>query len=135
MKTNNSFSFRFLCVIICACSKDILDERHIEREDLVLTKVQTGYLESGNEFGLTLFKCLEDIDQTSQIISPLSLQVALGMLVAGADGDTAGEIVSALGFGENAAETMDYLSSLLSTTSPYGPSNGFFAGKLSFVEF
>lgn len=88
------------------------DDRNVERKDVILTKAQVGYVTSGNDFGLTLFKHQENLDYKSCQLSPLSAQISVGMLLPGAEGETAREMVTSLGFGQDAEETVHYLSSL-----------------------
>ena len=97
--------------LLISCTK-LGDNRHVEREDLVLTKAQAGFVSYGNDFGLNLLKNQEDLDYRNLILSPLSTQISIGMLLPGARGETAGEMVSALGFGQDAEETIQYLSTL-----------------------
>lgn len=95
--------------IFVSCSKD---NRSIDKVDMVLTKAQAEYVFAGNDLGFKLFKALDNVDTESKLLSPLCVQSVLSMLVAGADGNTADEIVSVMGFGDDAKETVSYLSSL-----------------------
>ena len=71
---------------------------------LSLSTKQTGYVSAGMDFS---YRFLEKVDakttlegHDSWFVSPLSLQIALGMLLNGAQGVTAAEICRTLGYGD-----------------------------------
>lgn len=68
-----------------------------------LTTKQSGFVEEGNAFSLRLLekvgKHAIDKGEGNWFVSPLSLQIALGMLLNGAQGETADEICRMLGYG------------------------------------
>ena len=70
-----------------------------------LTTAQQSYNSTANSFALRILQQL--YEQKSMVVSPLSLQMALSMVVNGAKGETAREILDVLGFG---AEGMDALN-------------------------
>lgn len=70
-----------------------------------LTTAQQSYNSTANSFALRILQQL--YEQKSMVFSPLSLQMALSMVVNGAKGETAREILDVLGFG---AEGMDALN-------------------------
>lgn len=104
--------FFSLLLLSTSCDKSDVDSRHELREDLVLTKSQEKYVQAGNQFGFRLLNSSLQQEEEACLLSPLSAQIALGMLSAGASGDTEKQLVSALGFSEDAEGTMAYLSSL-----------------------
>ena len=63
-----------------------------------LSSQQQDYVEKGNEFNLNLLR--ELYSEKSLVVSPLSVQMALGMTLNGAEGKTAQEIINTLGYGE-----------------------------------
>lgn len=71
---------------------------------IALTTKQTEFVTAGNSFaGRFIDKIDENAlkqKQNEWIVSPLSLQLALGMLLNGAQGETAAEICRTLGYGE-----------------------------------
>ena len=78
-----------------------------------LTEPQREYVDAGNAFA---FKFLEKVyanNQNNVIVSPLSLQYALAMVVNGASGQTASEITSTLGFGNDVAALNKYCNLML----------------------
>lgn len=74
-----------------------------------LTTKQTGYVQAGTAFA---WKFIDQVDEHARkekekewFVSPLSLQIALGMLLNGAQHETAAEICRTLGYNEG--ETAD----------------------------
>ena len=96
-------------LLLISCNK--LEQDDMNKDDgdnpfthISLTTKQTGYVQAGNAFA---GRFIEKIDEnalankeTDWIVSPLSLQIALGMLLNGAQGETATEICQTLGYGE-----------------------------------
>ena len=85
------------------------DDGPNEFQPISLTTKQSGFVASGNAFA---FRFLDKVDayakgmgQDSWFVSPLSLQIALGMLLNGAQGKTADEICQMLGY--DAGDTAD----------------------------
>ncbi|MEE3431015.1 MAG: serpin family protein, partial [Candidatus Cryptobacteroides sp.] len=72
-----------------ACEKNDGDERHSKRVDITLTKAQESYVEAANNLGLEMLDSKIQSEKNAFIFSPLSTQISLGMLSAGADGETA----------------------------------------------
>ena len=64
-----------------------------------LTRSEQGFVQAGNEFAWKLTKKVwESVEKKSLIISPLSVQYALGMLGNGADAAVAAQIADVLGY-------------------------------------
>ena len=87
-----------------------------------LTTKQADYVASGNAFAC---KFLDKVDayateqkQDNWFVSPLSLQIALGMLLNGAQGETATEICQLLGFKANETADVNEWSKLMLTELP-----------------
>jgi len=100
-------------LIFGGCSK-LSDDRNLVRQDLKVTKAQQEYVDQGNDLGFSVLGKMDNLEKEEYLFSPLSMQISLGMIVAGAKGNTAKEIVSALGYGEDTRATVEYLSSLSS---------------------
>ena len=84
-------------------------EEQISR--VALEDSQIPFVTAGNEFAI---KCLKTLyDNENLVFSPLSLQYALALTANGASGETAGEIVRTLGFGEDKAALNAYCNLLL----------------------
>ena len=75
-----------------------------ERQDIVLSKAQKEYVQAGNSFAFNLMKQInKEKSGKSWIMSPLSVQYALGMVLNGALGETASQISNTLGYGKDGA--------------------------------
>ncbi|MBO4906409.1 MAG: serpin family protein [Bacteroidaceae bacterium] len=71
-----------------------------------LTRAEQEMVNSSNEFAFNLFRTAQD-EVKSQILSPLSITYALGMLNNGATGDTQKQITNVLGFGDTGADSIN----------------------------
>ena len=80
---------------------------------VTLSEEQKGYVGAGNAFAINSLKLLYQQEKASVIYSPLSLQYALAITANGASGETASEIISTLGYGENQKALNDYCNLLL----------------------
>ena len=92
-----------------ACSSDDqftpdepLPNEDNERKDIALTRAEQTLVNSNNDFAFNLFR--QVTSQKSEIVSPISITYALGMLNNGAAGETQAEINKVLGFGETGAD-------------------------------
>lgn len=63
-----------------------------------LTRSEEGFVQAGNEFAWRLTRKLWDQSKGSMILSPLSVQYALGMLGNGADEAVAAKLAAVLGY-------------------------------------
>lgn len=85
-----------------------------ERVDFVLTSDQRSMAAAGNAFALKLFNDIISEHNKDIIVSPLSVEFALGMLSEGARGETSEEIISALSFnGQERSSVNEYYKSLI----------------------
>ena len=76
------------CLIVTGCSDSPVDP---DRSELprALTAQETSLIESDNLFGLNLFRAISAFEADKNVfISPLSISMALGMTLNGADGTT-----------------------------------------------
>ena len=97
------------------CSLDNNNDREEPRfvicpvEPLTPTDLNLGELEvvnHSNEFAFNLFRTAQD-GKKSQILSPISITYALGMLNNGAGGETQEQINKVLGFGDTGADSIN----------------------------
>ncbi len=73
-----------------------------EKKVIQLSAEQKQFVDRNNTFGCRLFHEVQQlVPEKSVIVSPLSVTYLLGMLNAGAEGQTRDEITSLLGFGED----------------------------------
>ena len=98
-----------LSLLLGSCNPILPDEEEPDDGDntytpISLTTKQTGFVQAGNIFaGRFIDRIDEDAARNNKdewIVSPLSLQIALGMLLNGAQGETADEICRTLGYGD-----------------------------------
>ena len=86
------------------------------RHDISLTAEEKELVQKNNEFALNLMR--EARTEDSQILSPLSITYALGMLNNGAAGKTQQEINKVLGFGETGADAINQFCRKMLTEAP-----------------
>lgn len=92
--------------IFAACNKEEGDKKQLpiasERKEIVLTKAEREYLKKGNHISLKLLNDLiQDNNNSSFVISPLSVEYVLALLANGSAGDTFGELLEYLEFLES----------------------------------
>lgn len=103
-KTLWMFAFALLPLAACCGHIEQQDDGNNPYKPINLSTKQSGFVKSGNAFAC---RFLGQIDafaakdkQDDWFVSPLSLQIALGMLLNGAQGETADEICRMLGYGD-----------------------------------
>ena len=106
-----------------ACSSDDqftpdepLPNEDNERKDIALTRAEQTLVNSNNDFAFNLFR--QVTSQKSEIVSPISITYALGMLNNGAAGETQAEINKVLGFGETGADGINAFCRKMLTEAP-----------------
>ena len=85
-----------------------------------LTQSQKDFVNKNTDFSFNLFRAINQMPegQKSNIISPISVTYVLGMLNDGAAGNTAKEITSVLGFGENNKQAVNEFCQKLIQEAP-----------------
>ncbi|MBR5924348.1 MAG: serpin family protein [Bacteroidales bacterium] len=86
---------------LASCNKANSDDNNttpIERKDIALTKAQQGLVQAGNTFAFNLYRQVLKQQESSFMVSPLSIEYALSMLCNGAAGTTQTEILNLLGY-------------------------------------
>ena len=82
-----------------------------ERKNMKLSTSSAEFLQKGNEtFSFEFIDRVNSSVQEDYMISPLSLQFLLGMILDGAQGQTAAEICQVLGFGAGEQEAVNLYS-------------------------
>ncbi|MCR5709666.1 MAG: serpin family protein [Bacteroidales bacterium] len=119
---------RLLCIIIATVitlSLSSCGETEPEGMDdgdniftpISLTTKQAGFVQTGNKFAMDLIAKVDSYAVAQKdddwFISPLSLQIALGMLLNGAQGETAAELCKMLGYGESDVAELNKWCSLM----------------------
>ena len=80
----------------------------VPRKDIELTKAQQELVHNGNLFALNLMKKVHaEKEGKGWIMSPLSVQYALGMVLNGAKGETAAQISRTLGYGDSGTDEVN----------------------------
>jgi len=93
-KLTNLILIALLTLAIVSC---VNETENIETPEINLTLAEQELIESGNQFGLKLFKEINATDGDQNIfISPLSISMALGMTYNGANNETKDAMHSAL---------------------------------------
>ena len=87
-----------------------------EPKEITLTTEERELVKSNNDFAFNLFRTARDKEE-SQLLSPLSITYALGMVNNGASGKTQEEINNVLGFGEAGADAINAFCRKLITES------------------
>ena len=87
-----------------------------DRKDISLTRSETELVNSNNDFAFNLFRKVTS--QKSEIVSPISITYALGMLNNGAAGETQAEINKVLGFDKTGADGINAFCRKMLTEAP-----------------
>lgn len=83
-------------------------------KSIELTTKATDFVSQGNDFAFDFISRVNNSAEGDFFISPLSMQFLLGMLLDGADGQTADEICRVLGYGAGEVDDVnDYCLSML----------------------
>ena len=91
------------------------DGKDNPRKDITLTTKQTEFVTQGNTFAFDFIDRVNAAEKKDYIISPLSMQFLLGMILEGAADGTAEEISKVLGYGsDGAADVNEYCLAMLS---------------------
>ena len=123
MKRKNlwaAIALTMMAAVVAGCSKDDsnVDNGSIEPQpepivtpvelptSMELTRAELKMVSSSNEFAFNLFRTAQD-ETESQILSPISITYALGMLNNGAAGETQQQINKVLGFGDAGADSIN----------------------------
>ena len=95
-------------VVICPVDPGYIDPKDVDPKDnplrlIELTRTEQQLVEGNNDFAFRLFRQSSD-PLEDQIISPISITYALGMLNNGAAGETQAQINKTLGFSDTGAD-------------------------------
>ena len=78
-----------------------------ERKQIELDEAEQAYVAAGNDFAFRFLARIDGNEQKDWFVSPVSLQFLLGLVLDGADGETAQEICSTLGYPAGETEAVD----------------------------
>lgn len=105
-----------IMMALTGCVKEDLKPNDNPRTDITLNATEKQLVSDNNDFAFNLFRAAQNNE--SQIISPLSITYALGMLNNGAAGQTQQEINTVLGFGDTGADAINnFCKKMLEKTS------------------
>ncbi len=108
-------------LVICPVDSDsILTNEDNELRYISLTRTEQELVNNNNEFAFNLFREMmkSQVREQSEIVSPISITYALGMLNNGASGDTQKQINKVLGFGEAGADGINDFCKKMLTEAP-----------------
>lgn len=95
-------------------------ENTIVSVPLVLTKAQEGYITADNTFAVNLLSKMDSLyADKGYFFSPISISTALSMLLNGTQGETAKEIIDAIGHGDDIDAVNDYYNQILSKSASW----------------
>ena len=109
-------------VVICPVDSGDINPDDVDPKDnplkyIELTRAERQLVEGNNDFAFNLFRQSSD-PLKDQIISPISITYALGMLNNGAAGETQNQINKTLGFGETGADGINAFCQKMLTEAP-----------------
>ena len=93
-----------------------LSNENNDRKDISLTRAEEDLVKGNNDFAFNLFRQVSS--PKSEIVSPISITYALGMLNNGAAGETQAEINKVLGFGETGADGINAFCQKMLSEAP-----------------
>lgn len=101
-----------IAITVSSCEKPPQDNPY---KTLDIGTKSIEYVQQGNNFSLDFLDRIEAASKKDYIISPLSMQFLLGMILDGAQGQTAAEICNVLGYGAGeTAEVNQFCLNMLS---------------------
>ena len=115
-----------LFMVIASCEKpennkiaseeeNVPEEVIVESGPLVLTKAQEGFIVADNTFAVNLLAEMDSLyADEGYFFSPFCISTALSMLLNGTQGETAKEIIDAIGHGDDIDAVNDYYNQILS---------------------
>lgn len=87
----------FMAATLIGCQKNDINNTK-EAKQITLPSHAAKVLNSNNNFGISLFSNVADKEHGNIMLSPLSANIALSMLLNGADGETYNQIRNMLGY-------------------------------------
>ena len=97
-----------------SCGNTIETDDNNPYKSLELTTKSMEFVEKGNTFSFNFIDQINSAEKKDYVISPLSMQFLLGMILDGAKGTTADEICQVLGYGAGQTDAVnEYCLSLL----------------------
>lgn len=88
------------------------------KKEISLTSSQRKMLDNNNDFAFNLLRTVSQQQHGSTIVSPISVSYMLGMLNAGAQGETRRQITDVLGMGDSVKDINRYFKKMINE-APY----------------
>lgn len=108
-----------LLAAAAACNKtEPEDDGENPYRPVELSTKSAGFVKPGNVFAFNFLDRIDAASEKDYIVSPLSLQFLLGMLLDGAQGTTAEQICKVLGYGAGEAKAVDEYCRAMMTQLP-----------------
>lgn len=108
-----------LILVASSCGELVPD---VKWAPLVFSAEQNSYVNNVNELGITALNEQIKLEESSLAFSPISMHLALGMISAGANGETQNEILTVLS-GENNIDKLSDFHNKIVTGLPYTENN------------
>lgn len=125
MKKITLISLSAMIIAGCSSSNTIGDDEMVinmlpKTRAVELTQEQREFVNKNTDFSFRLFQTINQMPEgrKSSIVSPISVTYVLGMLNDGATGNTAEEITSVIGFGEDNAKAVNEFCKKLIEEAP-----------------
>ena len=98
-----------MALTFSACEKVPVSDEPQENpyQPMELTTKSAEFVEKGNSFAFEFLRRIDASAAGDYIVSPLSMQFLLGMILDGTNGDTAAEIASVLGYGAGEVDAVN----------------------------
>ena len=96
-----------MLVLCCSCCDKDNGPSGDTPKTIDLTTKQSTFIDAGNGFALDYLGNILSSTDKDLIVSPLSMQFLLGMVLDGAKGDTADQIANVLGYGNDGASEVN----------------------------
>ena len=108
-------SVAFMALAVLSCNKpNTGNQENNPYKPLELTTKSGEFVQKGNTFALDYIGRINKVAEKDFIVSPLSMQFLLGMILDGAQGETAEQICSVLGYGAGETKAVnEYCLSML----------------------
>lgn len=107
MKAHIVLALSAVAVLAASCDKFFGDGGNNPRKTLQLSTKSGELLQKGNDFSFRFLSAVNDTATTDYVVSPLSMQFLLGMILNGARGETGTEICNVLGYGAGEVDAVN----------------------------
>ena len=105
-----------------SCRKYSAEWPVVDPVPLALTKAQMEYVANGNDFACKLLALVDEKESGHDyVFSPLSVQIALSMLLNGTDGEAFTELCQVLGYGKDLQSVNDFCQQMITRAPTWDP--------------